>query len=107
MLSFRWETLVVGAIIVLMVSYLVAQAVLRINGSRLLEALRLSRLDSSHEPQLYVIPAQESTLVGDRPCIGRRATAATLRHDTRVQRPRSRWGKPAPTRTTPVRRHVS
>jgi hypothetical protein len=108
MLSIRWDTLIVVAIVALMVACLVVQAVLRINGARLFEALRLSRAESRDEPTLYVIPAGESTLVGDWPCIGRPPASAHARRDTRVNRPRrSGWGKPARTRTAPVRRNVS
>jgi hypothetical protein len=108
MLSIRWETLMVVALIALMVGYLVVQATLRINGVRLLEALRLSRFDYGDEPQFYdIVPARESTLVGDQPSLRRPAASASTGHDARAHaHRRRRWGTHA-ARITPVRRHIS
>jgi len=52
MLSFRWDTVAVVAVVTLLLGYLMLQAVLRANGARLLAAFRLARDNASDEPNL-------------------------------------------------------
>jgi hypothetical protein len=69
MVSFRWDTLVVVALVGLMVGYLVLQAGLRTNFARLLGLFRLARRNAGGEPNL-----------GDR----------TVEHPSPLNEPKSR-----------------
>lgn len=57
-LTFRWDTLFVAAMVILMAGLLLAQATLRIDLFRLFDARQLRREDLTDEPNLYELFAE-------------------------------------------------
>lgn len=49
----RWDVLVAGALVALVLIYLLAQLVMRFNAARLLHARRLAVSSRTEEPNLY------------------------------------------------------
>lgn len=58
MLTFRWDTRFVAAMVILMAGLLLAQATLRIDLFRLFDARQLRREDLTDEPNLYELFAE-------------------------------------------------
>jgi hypothetical protein len=52
-LTFRWDTLFVAAMVILMAGFVLAQAALRVDLFRLFEARQISRANTTDEPNLY------------------------------------------------------
>jgi len=53
MLTIRWDTLFAGTIGAVMLAALVVQAVFRVDVGRLLDAFKLSKANTTDEPNLY------------------------------------------------------
>jgi len=57
-LTIRWDTLFVVAIVLSMAGFLLVQAALRVDLFRLFEARRLARANPTDEPNLYELFAE-------------------------------------------------
>lgn len=53
MLTIRWDTVFVATIVIVLAGFLLVQAALRVDLFRLFEAHRLSRANTTDEPNLY------------------------------------------------------